>query len=77
MEECRKEGGLMAKEQESCGNCRFERDGECHKGSPRVYEGCRVQLGRDMPAMSQLTAHTYLAQWPLVNLRSWCGDYEK
>lgn len=69
----------MAKEQERCGNCRFMcHDGKhpsCHKKSPGVFEGCRVQLGRESPALNQLTAHTYVAQWPIIDLSGWCGDY--
>jgi hypothetical protein len=64
-------------DKKSCGNCRFYREGECRHNSPHVYEGVRVQRGRDAPSLNQLTAHSYLAKWPVVNLGDWCGGWEK
>lgn len=57
---------IFRKVEESCGNCRYMRDGTCRFRAPVLY---RRSAGGDLT--------TPEAEWPPVYSFMWCGAWQK
>jgi phenylpropionate dioxygenase-like ring-hydroxylating dioxygenase large terminal subunit len=57
---------------EECANCRFHRDGECHKAPP-------VRLPRKFDAVAtagnRVREEALIWGWPGVGENDWCGGW--
>ncbi len=50
---------VLEEQLESCGTCRFRRDGECHRNPPFLM----------------IIGQKYDPVWPRVKEHQWCGEY--
>jgi len=67
-------------DKESCKNCRFCRNNECHKKSPRmtwpVYGATKDEFRKSFRP-SFITSKHVVSGWPPVKDDEWCGEYQR
>jgi hypothetical protein len=62
--------------EEKCENCKFYRNGECHRLPPQTVnvEEYRPSYDKDTPSTTEVAVVT---QWPDVDEDDWCGEFKR
>lgn len=55
------------RDDESCGNCRFYMDRECHRHAPRPKMNAEIVYGEESGVETV---------WPVLSDGDWCGEWE-